>query len=186
VVVAIVFRVIGAMSIPVAIIVGPSSLPLPYHKRAGDRTYRMEHYDIADMFGRRQRPRLELALRPRTGKEIVFRLKNTGRATARAPYLAISMLPPFSRSPFGIDGNRNEGIKHLVADSPVPPWRYPAKADAVIHPGVTLEIGCLWSASNNDSNSARGCAGYLCHCLRGNAACRGHVPRSGDCSAMNR
>jgi hypothetical protein len=119
-----------------------------YYKRAGDRTYRMEHYDIADMFGRRQRPKLELTLRPRTGREIVFGLKNTGRAIARAPYLAISTQPPFRRSPYGIDGNRNEGIQFLVADSPAPPWRYPAKADEVIHPGVTLEIGCLMSANN--------------------------------------
>ena len=120
-----------------------------YYKRSGHRRYRMEHFDIADMFGRRARPKLELTARPRSnGNEILFGLKNIGRGIARAPYLAISCRLPFRRSPYGIDGNRNEGIKMLVADNPAPPWRYPASADFVIHPGVTLEIGCLTRENN--------------------------------------
>jgi hypothetical protein len=120
-----------------------------YYKRSGHRRYRMEHFDIVDMFGRRARPKLELTARPRSnGNEIIFGLKNTGRGVARAPYLAISCPPPFRRSVFGIDGNRAEAIKKLVADNPAPPWRYPALADFVIHPGVTLEIGCLTREGN--------------------------------------
>jgi hypothetical protein len=120
-----------------------------YYKRSGHRRYRMEHFDIADMFGRRARPRLELTARSRSnGNEIIFGLKNIGRAVARAPYLAISCPPPFRRSLYGIDGNRNEGVKMLVSDNPGPPWRYPASADYVIHPGVTLDIGCLTRENN--------------------------------------
>jgi hypothetical protein len=120
-----------------------------YYKRSGHKRYRMEHFDIADMFGRRARPMLELTARSRSnGNEIIFGLKNIGRAVARAPYLALSCLLPFRRSPYGIDGNRNESIKMLVADNPAPPWRYPASADFVIHPGVTLEIGCLTRENN--------------------------------------
>lgn len=120
-----------------------------YYKRSGHRTYRMEHFDVADMFGRRARPKLELTLRSRSnGNEILFGLKNTGRGVARAPYLAISCPPPFRRSPYGIDGNRNEAIEMLVADNPSAPWRYPASGDFVIHPGVTLEIGCLTRENN--------------------------------------
>lgn len=120
-----------------------------YYKRSGHKRYRMEHFDIADMFGRRARPRLQLTARPRSnGNEIIFGLMNTGRAVARAPYLAIGCPVPFHRSPYGIDGNRNETIKMLVADNPAPPWRYPASADFVIHPSVTLEIGCLTRENN--------------------------------------
>jgi hypothetical protein len=120
-----------------------------YYKRSGHKRYRMEHFDIADMFGRRARPNLVLTARSRSnGTEIIFGLKNNGRGVARAPYLAISSQIPFRRSPFGIDGNRNEAIRMLVADSPAPPWRYPATADVIIHPGVTREIGCLMSQGN--------------------------------------
>jgi hypothetical protein len=120
-----------------------------YYKRSGHRRYRMEHFDIADMFGRRARPKLELTTHPRSnGSEILFGLKNTGRGTARAPYLAISCPPPFRRSHYGVDGNGQEGIRMFTADSPAPPWRYPASADFVIHPGVALEIGCLTRLHN--------------------------------------
>jgi Putative DNA-binding domain len=128
-----------------------------YYKRSGHKRYRMEHFDIADMFGRRARPMLELTARSRSnGNEIIFGLKNIGRAVARAPYLAVSCPPPFRRSPYGIDGNRNESIKMLVADNPGPPWRYPASADFVIHPGVTLEIGCLTRENNATPLAAEG------------------------------
>jgi Putative DNA-binding domain len=120
-----------------------------YYKRSGHRLYRMEHFDVADMFGRRARPVLELTTRSRSGgTEIIFGLRNEGRGIARAPYLAISATPPFQRSIFGIDGNRSEAIKMLVADHQGAPWRYPASADFVIHPGVTLEIGCLTRQNN--------------------------------------
>lgn len=67
-----------------------------YYKRSGGSFLPMEHYEVADMFGRRQRPKLELTARPRSnGHEIIVGLKNTGRAVARAPYLVISTDPPF-------------------------------------------------------------------------------------------
>lgn len=128
-----------------------------YYKRAGDRVYRMEHFDIADMFGRRARPKLELTIRPRSGgTELIFGLKNVGRGIARAPYLALSCPPPFRRSPYGIDGNRTEAIQKLVADNPHAPWRYPARADFVIHPGVTVEIGVLMRTGNDTPLAAEG------------------------------
>jgi hypothetical protein len=63
-----------------------------YYKRSGDSFYRMEHFDVADMFGRRRQPQLNLQLaRERqpssTGKLHLYRLNalisNTGRNTAR-------------------------------------------------------------------------------------------------------
>ena len=60
-----------------------------YFKRNGSSFYRMEHFDLEDMFGRRQRPMLELqmTLVPREGddphEEVHFSVVNSGRASAR-------------------------------------------------------------------------------------------------------
>jgi hypothetical protein len=60
-----------------------------YFKRSGSAFYRMEHFDLEDMFGRRQRPLLFLNVHvvPRTGEdpheEVHFSILNTGRGVAR-------------------------------------------------------------------------------------------------------
>lgn len=87
-----------------------------YYKRSGDSFYKMEHFDIADMFGRRRRPKLEAIARlrgQRAETQIVIGLRNEGRASARAPYIAINCEGPFRRSTFGLDGNHNEGLPFL-------------------------------------------------------------------------
>jgi hypothetical protein len=35
-----------------------------YYKRSGDSFYQMEHFDLEDMFGRRQKPNLEMIIEP--------------------------------------------------------------------------------------------------------------------------
>jgi len=58
-----------------------------YFKRSGDSFYQMEHFDLEDMFGRRQKPRLEIVIEP--GKtengieEFRILVLNQGRAVAR-------------------------------------------------------------------------------------------------------
>lgn len=62
-----------------------------YYRRIGDRFYRMEHYDIADMFGRRRKPKLIVFYRitgTKGSAEVHLGLRNEGRATARAPFFA--------------------------------------------------------------------------------------------------
>ena len=59
-----------------------------YWKRSGDSFYKMEHFDLEDMFGRRQKPDLQIipALMEGLGDErerVTFRLLNTGRAMAK-------------------------------------------------------------------------------------------------------
>jgi hypothetical protein len=58
-----------------------------YYKRSGDSFSRMEHYDLADMFGRRQKPRLHFSAEaePAEGdiEKITLFLQNDGRALAR-------------------------------------------------------------------------------------------------------
>jgi hypothetical protein len=62
-----------------------------YYKRSGDSFYRMEHFDLEDMFGRRQKPNLHLRLRHDRSQqradeeleELHFSLLNNGRAIAK-------------------------------------------------------------------------------------------------------
>ena len=60
-----------------------------YYKRNASRFYALEHFDLADMFGRRQRPALqlhaELRLRPSDDphEELHLSLFNSGRAVAK-------------------------------------------------------------------------------------------------------
>jgi predicted HTH transcriptional regulator len=60
-----------------------------YYKRSGDSFYKMEHFDLEDMFGRRQQPKLELQIEtsPATddnpSEDVTFRIKNSGRAVAK-------------------------------------------------------------------------------------------------------
>ena len=118
-----------------------------YYKRSGDSFYKMEHYDIEDMFGRRKRPNLSLTTKlrgkgPRTW--IIIGIKNEGRGTARAPYVAFDSPGPFSISPWGYDGNRNEGLPRLSSGTDQLVNRYGANADFVIHPGTSIDITSLF------------------------------------------
>jgi hypothetical protein len=61
-----------------------------YYKRSGDSFYRMEHFDLEDMFGRRQKPILAVQLmehrrcpEEHLNEEIHFYFINTGRGIAK-------------------------------------------------------------------------------------------------------
>jgi len=60
-----------------------------YFKRSGSGFYRMEHFDLEDMFGRRQRPSIALnsSVVPRPGEdpheEVHFSIVNSGRGIAK-------------------------------------------------------------------------------------------------------
>lgn len=124
-----------------------------YYKRSGDSVYRMEHFDLEDMFGRRARPDLTVSLVIRKGGnmssggrftyrgEVVVALENVGRGTARAPYLMFSLNQPYRVSRHGVDGNGSHGlphIKHSLTDRL--PHRFGADSTVVIHPGMRLEV----------------------------------------------
>lgn len=117
-----------------------------YYKRIGDGFYRMEHYDIADMFGRRRKPKLTVFYRV-LGKnfepKIHLGLRNDGRATARAPFFAFESDGPFERSPYGLDGNGNEGLTWLRAANAGLRWAYGGGMDFALHPAMEHEVSCL-------------------------------------------
>lgn len=117
-----------------------------YYKRSGTSFYPMEHFDIADMFGKRKTPKLSVTYRQQgfgSDVKIILGLRNDGRGSARAPYLAFSTKPPFKRDEFGLDGNRNEGMRRLPFIGSELPFRYGEGASVVIHPGITHEVAVV-------------------------------------------
>jgi len=76
-----------------------------YMRRHGDRFLTMEHYEIADMFGRRPRAKLIIEWLPLGGgmnaterySRFQLKLKNIGRAAADAPFVSITINPDHGR-----------------------------------------------------------------------------------------
>jgi len=121
-----------------------------YYKRSGDSFVRMEHFDIADMFGRRPHPVLtfHLAVQASGGESTggvrsrTFRvlgvIKNTGRGSAIAPYLAVDVHPPYEVSQWGVDGNGTHGLPVMRRGGSV--GQFGASTAVALHPGVCIEV----------------------------------------------
>jgi hypothetical protein len=126
-----------------------------YYKRNGNRFLPMEHYEVADMFGRRKRPKLEFFYRihsaelvkvpagPTVRCEIAVGLRNIGKGSAKFPYLNIKVSPPFSISYHGLDGNTKEPLPRLPTASSGDLVLFGGDANIVIHPNTVLEITML-------------------------------------------
>jgi hypothetical protein len=117
-----------------------------YYKRSGDSFYRMEHFDLEDMFGRRRKAKLELYTRVAKGADetIVFLgLQNLGRGSAVAPYLAYNVPEPYRHRDLGIDGLGGEGLPKLHHAGCHLKYRYGANSGFVIHPGVVHEVSAI-------------------------------------------
>lgn len=126
-----------------------------YFKRSGDRFYRMEHFDLEDMFGRRRRPQLHLATavvsagsiggggRMTYRGKIVISILNSGRGPAHAPYLTVSVNSPYSVDAYGIDGSGNEGMPRLHQAANTPFSAFGANALVVLHPGTLHDVCAL-------------------------------------------
>lgn len=117
-----------------------------YYKRIGDGFYKMEHYDVSDMFGRRKRPQLSVFYRV-VGRydnaQVNIGLRNEGRATARAPFFAFESTGTLQRSRYGLDGNGNEGLTWLRAANAGLEWAYGGGMDFALHPGMAHEVAAL-------------------------------------------
>ncbi len=121
-----------------------------YYKRSGDSFLKMEHFDVADMFGRRARPDLRLRLdiladgSHRSNNidyhdfRIVIGLENLGRGSAFAPYLGASVSAPYTVSRYGVDGNGGFGMPRLVSRDSV--CRFGSSSSLVVHPGTRLDV----------------------------------------------
>ena len=117
-----------------------------YYKRNGDSFCKMEHFDVADMFGKRRRPKLS-AYYSVTGildqAAVHIGVKNTGRATARAPFFSFQTQGPLQRCAFGLDGNRNEGLPLLKGSRTAYEWTYAGGMDFALHPGMHHSIASI-------------------------------------------
>jgi hypothetical protein len=118
-----------------------------YYKRSGDSFYKMEHYDIADMFSRRRKPNLVVTVKVEgkgAAASMILGIRNDGRAIARGPYLAIRCEHPFYRSEFGLDGNRTEGMSFLRLSSSGYPWCYGGGLEVALHPRMSWDVARLY------------------------------------------
>lgn len=118
-----------------------------YYRRSGDSFLKMEHFEIADMFGRRPKPslRIRYTIPPAShgpdyfSLRVVIAIENAGRGTARAPYLAVHVDSPFAVNRYGVDGNGREGLPRLVArDADFA--RFGGTGNDVVHPGTYREV----------------------------------------------
>jgi hypothetical protein len=121
-----------------------------YYKRSGDSFYKMEHFDIEDMFGRRKKPKLSLSYilglvheknhGNSVGIDVLIRLTNEGRGSARAPFLQIVKPANSEWSEHGADGNNYFGLEPTHYGESYPTAIFSSDADKMIHPGVSLNI----------------------------------------------
>jgi hypothetical protein len=124
-----------------------------FYVRSGSGTYPMEYFQIADMFGRRRRPALELSLEVQPGaangargvidvvRAMMLGLRNEGRGLARFPSVRVRADGPLFVDIYGADGNGTFGLNRLLADANV--IAFGGGVDHVIHPGTTLKIAKL-------------------------------------------
>ena len=124
-----------------------------YYKRNGSSFRRMEHFDLEDMFGRRRRPSLELVHEIRyegqvsesggvlrTQFEVRLGLRNVGRASGRAPFLALQAHDPVNLHPYGLDGNGHDGLQRLGPASEPGWFAFGGSAGTIIHPGIRHDV----------------------------------------------
>ena len=115
-----------------------------YYQRIGDSFLPMEHYQIADIFGRRHHPKIKPYLNIKKGDnkvgrlEVTLGIKNDGRVLAKFPYITIKQTSTFNVDEYGISGNGNFGL---------PPFPHPRSFEAyqggsndVVHPNTKLPI----------------------------------------------
>lgn len=130
-----------------------------YFKRAVDRFYRMEHFDVADMFGRRLRAEVELERRFEDGGSdnegwyvrVALSIRNDGRAAAIAPFVYVTI----SKSPTRLEQRglsqhtrSDDGLMRTVALSRSGPatitsMGFVGLRDLVIPPGPAVDVGVV-------------------------------------------
>jgi len=120
-----------------------------YMKRSGDSFLKMEHFEVADMFGRRKRPKLEPELFEHgrhwrdNGTLYRLRINNVGRASAVAPYVSVQFdAGVVGNYEYGIDGNGHKGLQVLKTADPLQKI-YGGNTDLVIHPSAFVDVDAL-------------------------------------------
>ncbi|HEV7572983.1 MAG TPA: hypothetical protein VGQ21_15900 [Thermoanaerobaculia bacterium] len=114
------------------------------------------------VFGRRPRPQLKLLTRLATGSSIsgpegtkrqfhaFIGIENTGRGTARAPYLSLAVNSPYEVRRRGLDGDPGDSLRPLARGRGTNVHRFGSTDGLIIHPGTLLEV-CSVSTHIHDS-----------------------------------
>jgi len=121
-----------------------------YYKRSGDSFYKMEHYDIEDMFGRRKKPILRLKYKfvdmqylgeNRIKVDIQLIIENLGRGSAKAPFLSLEKPSNWNFSEYGVDGDRNFGLPLIPENrNTFKGCKFGNSNDILIHPNTQLPV----------------------------------------------
>ena len=141
-----------------------------YYKRSGSSFYKMEHFDIEDMFGRRKKPKLVFEYRITQRLDPIFRqeegnrvfsillsLRNEGRGSAHAPFLRLKSTNRYPVSIFGVDGKGTTGLKQLALTKGSKWIGFGGMYDTVIHPGTFLDITALSGSLKKGEDSLVDC-----------------------------
>ena len=138
-----------------------------YFKRGPLGFYAMQHFDIADMFGRRQRPILRLELsEPHLGSSgngqsevrIVVSLINDGRASAVAPFVRVELATPYTVTPVGLASRDQGSVLRLVAEAAHPSaYAFVGTTDFIVHPKMRFQIAAI-VGTIRDHDRVPGCS----------------------------
>lgn len=125
-----------------------------YYKRSGSSFYPMEHFDIADMFGRRRRPRLDIdiTIAPRGSsrsggvvehpRPIAIYVVNNGRGSARNLFASLRVSARYTISASGPGPDGRGGLTKLSSDGNRQ-VSFGGDSQLVIHPGMRQGIAAV-------------------------------------------
>jgi hypothetical protein len=135
-----------------------------YYKRSGASFYKMEHFDLEDMFGRRQKPSLEIVLEEgakQDGTEdLIVLLLNQGRAVARHA----GFLMNFQNAEIVTAGGQMQNNTHVNAGRPVVGFD---NNTGVIHPnGIRVNLGMIRLRRKDPTQSIEGNVTLYCEGAR--------------------
>lgn len=124
-----------------------------YYRRVGSDFIVMEHYEVADLFGRRPQPKLEVEVgvrvtygglldgRPFALVNLKFVLRNLGNGLMRFP--CISVEKPVGLT-MGMTGGAGSPARLPELAAPANWWkRFAGTADTVVYPGDELDVMLL-------------------------------------------
>ena len=130
-----------------------------YYKRNGDRFVPMEHFEIADMFGRRRRPALQVTFTLAPGRKtdafgevkIDLWLENLGRGSAFAPYVDL-FAEPWQEVMTSARGIATD-ISLMQPLSSEAKHVFLGRSDLVIHPGIRFHFArVVWRIQFNEQD----------------------------------
>lgn len=136
-----------------------------YYKRSTEGFYRLEHFDLEDMFGRRPTPRLAVRIslhrrgssggggRTEYKGHVVIAIENTGRGSARAPYLTLETHAPYDVDRHGLDGNGHEGLARILSSDPRR-HVYGGSLTNAVHPRVVHDVCAIQIIGNYEGGRA--------------------------------